>query len=85
MEQQMLELLGFASILAPIVSGVVQILKKKTTADGIMLPILAIFTGIIVGGAWALSFESSLLVAYLWAGFFAGMASIGIFEVARRV
>ncbi|EQB4889909.1 hypothetical protein ACYK6Z_000180 [Enterococcus faecium] len=50
MNDQMLKLLAVATVLAPVVSGIVQIMKKYTIAEGKLLPVLGVFCGIFIGG-----------------------------------
>lgn len=84
MNDQMLKLLATATALAPIVAAIVEVMKRYTGAEGKMLPILGIFAGIAIGGLWGLSFAQTELVAYLWSGLIAGLASVGVFELVKK-
>lgn len=83
MNDQMLKLLAVATVLAPVVSGIVQIMKKYTIAEGKLLPVLGVFCGIVIGGLWGVSFAPNEVIAYLWSGLIAGLASVGVFELAK--
>lgn len=78
------ELLLFASILAPIVLALVQLLKKTVTEDhklNYLLPVSALLVGLLVGLA-ATPFTDLDWSMRLWAGGIAGLAATGLFEIA---
>lgn len=77
------ELLLFASILAPIVLALVQLIKKTITENHKMnslLPLFALVVGLLVGLA-ATPFTDLDWTMRLWAGGIAGLAATGLFEL----
>lgn len=85
MEEQLRNLLILATALTPLVTGLVELMKRYTPAEGKLLPILGIVVGIVLGGLWAVSFEPVNIIAYLWAGGIAGMASVGLYKIVGGV
>lgn len=78
------ELLLFASILAPIVLALVQLIKKTVTENhelNHLLPLFALVVGLMVGFA-ATPFTDLDWTMRLWAGGIAGLAATGLFEIA---
>ncbi|MFP7479112.1 holin [Terribacillus aidingensis] len=75
----MYQVLVFATILAPIVTAVMELLKRSFPR---MVPYQA-FLSLVVGamlGAAAYPFTDFELAARLWAGGIAGLASTGIYN-----
>jgi hypothetical protein len=78
----MIEVLAMASLIAPVTSGLVQIVKKSGISNG-MLPFLAVVIGVGLG-AGAFSFVDLQLVERLWAGGISGLAAVGVFELGKN-
>lgn len=79
----MLEILAGATLIAPVVTGVVQAFKKAGNISKQYLPLVAIVIGMILG-ALAFFIDPSLAVR-LWAGGISGLASVGLFELGKNV
>lgn len=79
----MIEILAMATVIAPITSGVVQAVKKATSINDNLLPIIAILIGAILGGgAYFLDADLGLRI---WAGGVSGLAATGLFELGKNV
>ncbi|UUI41194.1 holin [Oceanobacillus oncorhynchi] len=79
----MQEILVLATLLAPIITGVVQALKVGFTIKKNLLPFVAVITGILLGYmAWP--FSDIEAVSRVWAGGMAGLASVGLFELGNQ-
>ena len=75
------DVLTFASVLVPIVLALVQLVKTTVKLPKNYIPLIGFIIGIVIGGL-AQPFTELNLVARLWAGGFAGLASTGLFEMA---
>lgn len=78
----MLEILAMATLIAPVVTGVVQAVKKATGVDKRYLPLVAIVVGMVLG-ALATFIDPSITLR-LWAGGISGLASVGLFELGKQ-
>ncbi|USK67815.1 holin [Peribacillus frigoritolerans] len=80
----MQQVLIFTTILAPIVTAMVQVVKQTVTLPNNVLPILSLVVGLGIGSV-AFPFTEMDLVLRLWAGAFAGLGGTGLYElVAKR-
>ncbi|KJR67762.1 holin [Bacillus velezensis] len=77
------EVLIFATILAPILTALVQLVKKTVKLPTNIVPALSFIIGILLG-AIAYPFTDLDLVLRLWAGGFAGLAATGLFEIGTK-
>ena len=77
------EVLIFATILAPILTALVQLVKKTVKLPTNIVPALSFVSGIVLG-AIAYPFTDLDLVLRLWAGGFAGLAATGLFEIGTK-
>ncbi|ASS64351.1 MULTISPECIES: holin [Bacillus] len=77
------EVLIFATILAPILTALVQLVKKTVKLPTNIVPALSFVIGILLG-AIAYPFTDLDLVLRLWAGGFAGLAATGLFEIGTK-
>ncbi|AEB25359.1 holin [Bacillus velezensis] len=77
------EVLIFATILAPILTALVQLVKKTIKLPTNIVPALSFVIGIGLG-AIAYPFTDLDLVLRLWAGGFAGLAATGLFEIGTK-
>lgn len=73
----------FATILAPIVTALVQLVKQTVSVPKNYLPLTAVVVGVLLG-AGAYPFTDLDLVLRIWAGGFAGLAATGLFELGNK-
>lgn len=76
----MTDVLIFATILAPIILALVQLIKKTANIKNNYLSLTAFAVGIFVGAA-AAPFTDLDIVLRLWAGGLAGLSATGLFEL----
>lgn len=76
----MIEVLAFATVLAPIILALVQLVKKTFTIPNNLISLIAFAVGVLVGAA-AAPFTDLDLVLRLWAGGLAGLSATGLFEL----
>ncbi|ARV43552.1 holin [Bacillus subtilis] len=79
----MQDVLIFATVLAPILTALVQLVKKTVKLPTNVIPALSFVIGIGLG-AVAYPFTDLELVLRLWAGGFAGLAATGLFELGAK-
>lgn len=79
----MQDVLIFATVLAPILTALVQLVKKSVKLPTNVIPALSFVIGIGLG-AVAYPFTDLDLVLRLWAGGFAGLAATGLFELGAK-
>jgi hypothetical protein len=77
------QVLLFATVLLPIVTALVELVKKTVNLPKNYLPLISVIVGLIVG-AISYPFTDFELVLRLWAGGFAGLAGTGLFEVMNK-
>lgn len=77
------EVLLFATVLAPIVVGLVEVAKRTFKLGTQYAPITALLLGIIAGGL-ADVFTDLGLAERLWAGALSGLASMGLFDLYKK-
>ncbi|QNK87732.1 holin [Sporosarcina sp. resist] len=79
----MTDVLIFATILAPIILAVVQLIKVSAPIKKNYIPLIAFVVGIFIGFA-ASPFTDLDLVLRLWAGGLAGLSATGLFELGNK-
>lgn len=79
--QNLTEVLAFASVLAVFVLALVQLVKASVNVPKNALPLVGLAIGLIVG-AVAYPFSNLELVLRLWSGGLAGLSATGLFELA---
>ncbi|UOQ93425.1 holin [Halobacillus shinanisalinarum] len=79
MEQVMI----FATVLIPVVSGLMELFKKAVNMPKNIVPVVSLVIGLAIGAA-AYPFTEMELVLRLWAGGFAGLAGTGLFELVKK-
>lgn len=79
----MTDVLIFATILAPIILAVVQLVKVTVNIPKNYIPLIAFAVGIFIGFA-ASPFTDLELVLRLWAGGLAGLSATGLFELGNK-
>ncbi|HEX5519567.1 MAG TPA: holin [Candidatus Nitrosocosmicus sp.] len=78
----MIEILALATIIAPLTTAFVEVIKKATGINERYYPLLAVLFGIILGGgAYFLVDDLGLR---MWAGGVSGLASVGLFELGKN-
>lgn len=76
----MQEVLLFATVVAPIILALVELVKKTVRFPATYVPAVAVVVGLLVGFA-AQPFTELDLVLRLWAGGLAGLSATGLFEM----
>lgn len=79
--QNLTDVLAYASVLAVFVLAVVQLVKNSVNVPRNLLPLIGLVIGLLVGAA-AYPFTELELVLRLWAGGLAGLSASGLFELA---
>lgn len=79
--QNLTEVLAFASVLAVFVLAGVQVVKSTVTIPKNILPLVGLVIGLVIGVV-AYPFTSLELVLRLWSGALAGLSATGLFELA---
>jgi len=77
------EVLLFATVLAPILTALVHLVKKTVSLPVNLLPLVSFLLGIVLGYI-AYPFTDLDTVLRLWAGGFAGLAATGLFELGTK-
>ncbi len=75
----MQEVLVFATIIAPIILALVELVKQTVNFPKNYIPLVAVILGLAVGVA-AQPFTGLGLVLHLWAGGLAGLSATGLFQ-----
>nr|WP_289038299.1 holin [uncultured Allobacillus sp.] len=73
----------FATILLPIVTALVELVKKTINMPKKYVPLISLIIGIVIG-AIATPFTDFDIVLRLWAGGLAGLAGTGLFELVKQ-
>lgn len=73
----------FSTVLLPIVSSLVQLVKKTFPLPKNIIPMISFIVGIVIG-AISYPFTSMELVLRLWAGGLAGLSATGLFEIVNK-
>ena len=71
--------IAFASMLAPVVLALVQVVKTSFPIPKNFIPLMGLLLGLIVGYL-AYPFTDLTIPVRLWAGAIAGLTSVGLFE-----
>lgn len=77
------QILIIATILAPIITAFFQLVKKVFNIQERWIPLAALVLGVVIG-AIATPFTDLDIVNRLWAGAFAGLAAVGLFEIGHQ-
>ncbi|GAA5416186.1 hypothetical protein Pryu01_01218 [Paraliobacillus ryukyuensis] len=75
------QVLIFATVLLPIVTSLVELVKRTVNIPKNIVPMISLVVGLAVGAA-SYPFTDLELIMRLWAGGFAGLAGTGLFELA---
>nr|WP_216682546.1 hypothetical protein [Enterococcus innesii] len=80
----MKEILIAATLIAPLVLGLTTLIKTQVNNYKI-LPVINVIAGILLAVLYAISFAGDEIVLYAWAGFVAGLAAGGLFDLGVSV
>ncbi|AOZ94615.1 holin [Paenibacillus crassostreae] len=81
MNQNLNDVLAFASVLAVFVMAVVQLVKITISVPKNIIPLVGVIIGILLGVAFY-PFTELQTVERLWGGGLAGLSATGLFELA---
>jgi hypothetical protein len=79
--QNLTNVLAFASVIAVFVLAGVQFVKKTVNVPNNLLPAIGLVIGLLIGVV-AYPFTDLSLVLRLWSGGLAGLSATGLFELA---
>lgn len=79
--QNLTDVLAYASVLAVFVLALVQLVKNSITMPKNLIPFAGLAIGLLIGAA-AYPFTDLDLTLRLWAGGLAGLSATGLFELA---
>lgn len=79
----MAEVLIFASVITPIITALIEVVKRTVKLPDNFIPAISLIVGLLVGYAGQPFTELSIDLR-LWAGGLAGLASVGLFEVVKQ-
>jgi hypothetical protein len=79
--QNLTDVLAYASVLAVFVLALVQLVKNNITMPKNLIPFVGLAIGLLIGAA-GYKFTELDLVLRLWAGGIAGQSATGLFELA---
>jgi hypothetical protein len=79
--QNLTDVLAFASVLVIFVMALVQLVKNNITMPKNLVPFVGLTIGLLIGAAGYIFTELDL-VSRLWAGGIAGLSATGLFELA---
>ena len=84
MENQIMqEVLMFTAMIAPIVLGLVEAVKRTVRLPNNLLPALSLVIGVLLGLA-AYPFTDMEPILRIWAGAYAGLGGTGIYETLKN-
>ncbi|WP_031423032.1 holin [Exiguobacterium sp. NG55] len=76
------ELLLLVTLISPVIIGLNEVAKQAVRIPKRMIPVVAIFIGILVGIASA-PFTTVDVFIRIWAGAIAGLTSVGLYESGK--
>lgn len=77
------ELLLLVTLISPVIIGLNEVAKQTVRIPKNIIPLVAIFIGILVGIA-AAPFTTVDIYIRIWAGVIAGLASVGLYESGKE-
>lgn len=77
------QVIMFATVLLPIITAIVEGIKKSISVPNNLIPAISLFVGLLIGTA-AYPFTDMEILLRLWAGGFAGLAGTGLFELVKK-
>lgn len=78
----MTQVLLFATVISPFVTGVLQVVKRLASLPKNYMPLIALVIGVALG-AVAYPFTDMEVALRLWAGAGAGLSATGLFELIQ--
>ena len=79
----MAEVLIFASVITPIITALIEVVKRAVKLPDNFIPAISLVVGLMVGYAGE-PFTELAIDLRLWAGGLSGLASVGLFEVVKQ-
>lgn len=73
-----------ATVVAPVISALVNVVKEQFGLNGKLVSGLAILIGVLVGLAYAFTIVHAQYAEYSWGGLIAGLSAIGYYEIAFK-
>lgn len=83
-EELMVQVLFLSTLVAPVVTGLVEIIKRAVTLKNNYIPLVALVCGVAVGFLAQPIFPDVDLYLRMWAGGLAGMTSVGLYETTTK-
>lgn len=80
----MTNILIATTVIAPVISALVNVLKDQFQLSGKTVSLIAILIGILVGLAYSLTVVHGDYASYGWGGLIAGLSAIGYYEIAFK-
>ncbi|SEO78894.1 Bacteriophage A118-like holin, Hol118 [Amphibacillus marinus] len=77
------QVLIFATILLPVISALVEMIKLTVNLPKNIIPLLSFLIGLLIG-ALAYPFTDLELIMRLWSGGLAGLSATGLFEMINN-
>lgn len=79
----MQDVLIFGTILVPIITALIQVVKSTINLPKTLVPLLSVVVGLAIGFI-AYPFTDLAVDFRLWAGALAGLSSVGLFELSNK-
>ncbi|AYP68455.1 holin [Exiguobacterium phage vB_EalM-137] len=76
------ELLLLVTLIAPVIIGLNEVAKQSINIPKNLIPLVALFIGILVG-ILAAPFTTVDIYVRIWAGAIAGLTSVGLYESGK--
>lgn len=71
-------------LIAAVTAGLTEVIKQATVIDDNKMPLVAIVVGLALGGL-AIMITDFTVGELIWAGLIGGLASMGLFDVVKKV
>lgn len=85
MENEIEQLMVIAIAVAPIITGLLQMIKKTELVQGKMIPVIGVLVGVLVTALYALAFKhSDEILVYILAGLMSGLSSNGFYQLTKK-
>lgn len=82
----MKDILVFATVIAPVILGLVEVFKRTLNVNKRFTPLVAIVVGVtvgILGGAFMNGVVEIGIESRAWAGVLSGLSAVGLFEMVK--
>jgi Bacteriophage A118-like holin, Hol118 len=77
------QVLMFSTLLAPLVTALMELLKRTFPIPKKYIPVTSFFIGLLIG-LLASPFTSMNIELRLWSGGIAGLAATGLYEIGKK-